>query len=279
MVVVLAGPALTETLADVCLLEHGGEPLVRARVLDGLPQHAGWIATGELGGDEAALLELLRRAGRDAGGGPVRADVAATLAAQGVAWAFALPAAAALLLRRRVPGLDPARSALRLGEGSVPAEVGVGAGVHTLPGDALADAPDAHVLRGEAALLDALWEGLEVLLAPLLAALRAATGRPERALWRVAHDALANALVAVGEVADARDEAWALWAAASPRAPARLRGRARPVALTLPSGARAPLLLRAGCCLVWRADGQRTCAGCPLTPDEERPALVAAEAG
>jgi len=271
----VAGPTLDDTLDAIGALRAHGAPLAPAAAL-GAPPTAGdgWVpAAALLGEDDAPREALLARAAADAG---PRRDVAATLAAQGVAWALAAPAVAAVVLRRRLPGLTAERTALRLGDGWVPTAAGLGGEVRVLPADPLAGAPDAVPVADEAALLDALWTDLEALLARLLAGLSRATRRPERALWRVAHDAVASAFLTAGEAAGRREDARALWHAAAGRAPARLRGRARPVDLAVPGGGRAPLLLRAGCCLIWRAGtGAPTCAGCPLTPDEERAARLA----
>ncbi len=274
MPVEVARAALAETLGALVRLQARGAPLVRARPLGQVAAGEGWTAPEDLAAPEA-LSALLGRTAADLTPGALRPDVAATLAAQNVAWVLALPAVAALVADRRVPELAPGRAALRIGAGALPEEAALGGGVHVLAGDPLAGADDARVVAGEDELVDALWHGLEALLAPLLAALAERTGRPERALWRMVHDVVANAAVAVGEAAGARPRAWALWARAAERAPVRLRGRARPAEVVLSSGARTPLLLRGGCCLYWRADGGSTCPGCPLTPETQRAALLA----
>ncbi len=190
-----------------------------------------------------------------------RRDIAATFAAQAHAWSVAAPMVAALLLAGRVPVLD--------------VEAAMLADVEATRGPRVGARPGAAVVAGAGAE-DALWAALASHLAVLAPALSAATGRPEKALWRVAHDSAAQAFTVVGELTGRRDEAHAAWTRAAARAPGPLQGRARPVTLDV-AGTPEVVLLRAGCCLAYRCAAYgEPCVGCPLTPDDERAARLAA---
>jgi len=206
-----------------------------------------------------------------------RSDIPATFVAQLHAWALSAPPAAALLATRRVPVLAPASVAIAPARGTrAPAFGLLDTTIAVLPGDAAAGAPGTLTVADRDGLVRVLWAAVEAHLELLVPALSTATGRPERALWRVGHDAVAMAITGLGELWDARPAAWALWGDASRLAPPRLAGGARPVLVDV-EGSPEMVLERAGCCLAYRCPAfPQPCVGCPLTPPAERPARLAA---
>ena len=185
--------------------------------------------------------------------------------------------AAALLSTGRVPALDPACVAIAPARGTRAPAFGLRATtIAVLPGDPAAGAPGTRTVPGRAGLAGVLWRAVAGHLDLLVPALAAASGRPRRALWRVAHDGVAGAITGLGELTDARAAAWALWEEVGSHAPARLAGGARPVLVEV-EGTQEMVLERAGCCLAYRCPAfPQPCVGCPLTPAAERPARLAA---
>jgi len=206
-----------------------------------------------------------------------RADIPATFVAQLHAWALTAPMAAALLATARVPVLVPAMAAIAPARGTRAPAFGLHAtAIAVLPGDPAAGTSGTRTVADRDALAGTLWQAVEAHLELLVPALSDASGRPERALWRVGHDAVAMAITGLGEVWNARPAAWRLWDRGSRLAPPRLAGAARPVLVDV-DGTPEMVLERAGCCLAYRCPAfPQPCVGCPLTPAAERPARLAA---
>ena len=269
----MSAPAglIAETLAAGAALEVAGErPYTLAP--EGAP---GYRPAREHLDDRTALERQLDDGSAELG--VARRDIPATFIAQLYAWALAAPMAAALLSTGRVPALDPASVSIAPARGTRAPAFGLRATtIAVLPGDAAAAAPGTRTVPGRGALVGVLWQAVAAHLDTLVPALAAASGRPRRALWRVAHDGVAGAVMRLGELTDAREASWALWEEARTHAPARLAGGARPVLVDV-DGTPEMLLERAGCCLAYRCPAfPQPCVGCPLTPAAERPARLAA---
>ena len=224
--------------------------------------------------DAAALRRRLDEGRAELG--VSRSDIPATFVAQLHAWALSAPAAAALLATGRVPVLAPSSVAIAPARGTrAPAFGLLDTTIAVLPEDAAAGAPGTHTVADRDALVGVLWAAVEAHLELLVPALSTATGRPEGALWRVGHDAVAMAITGLGEPGTP---------APPPRrcgggdrlTPPRLAGGARPVLVDV-EGSPEMVLERAGCCLAYRCPAfPQPCVGCPLTPPAERPARLAA---
>ena len=226
-------------------------------------------AAGPLLEDLLARATLATRTGR--------ADIGATLLAEGYAWALAVRAVGILLFGRRIPALAARDVRLQLAtDGVTITGVAFAGGAYGVAGDGRAGDPALVVLRDEDALLACLHEELAAHLAPLLEAIAAATGRPLRSLWRSAGDRLGGAFLWLGEVIGARDRAWELGT--------RCMEREGPLAVGAGfrviehAGIAEPTRNRAGCCLIWRAPETATCFTCPLTRETERHARLEARA-
>ncbi len=241
----------------------GGHDVLATRI----GAQPGWLpATGVVSGGPA-LDDLLARATATTATG--RADIGGTLLAEGYAWALCVRAVGALLFGTRVPAMAPADVTLELaaGDATITAAAFAG-GAYGVAGDEPAGDPSLVLLADEAALLACLHAELEAHLAPLLAAIHAATARPLDALWRSAGDRLGGAFLWLGEVVGVRERAWDLGT--------RCMQAGGPLAVGAGyrviehAGIAEPTRNRRGCCLIWRADGQDTCFTCPLTTEDER---------
>jgi ferric iron reductase protein FhuF len=262
---------VAQTLAPGAALEIAGE-----RPYGLAPEGApGFRPALEHLRDAAALRRQLDEGRAELG--VRRPDIAATFVAQLHTWALTAPVAAALLATGRAPVLAPASVAVARARGTRAPAFGLhGTTIAVLPGDVAAGAPETCTVADRDALVGVLWTAVAAHLELLVPALRQASGRPERALWRVGHDAVAIAITGLGELWNARAAAWALWEEASRLAPAPLAGGARPVLVDV-EGSEEMMLERAGCCLAYRCPAfPQPCVGCPLTPAAERPARLAA---
>ena len=211
-----AAGLVAETLAPGAALEIAGQ-----RPYGLAPEGArGFRPALEYLRDAAALRRRLDEGRAELG--VSRSDIPATFVAQLHAWALSAPAGGRA-------ARDGARAGPRSRLGGDRARArhprtGVRAPRHDdrgAAGDAAAGAPGTHTVADRDGLVGVLWAAVEAHLELLVPALSMATGRPERALWRVGHDAVAMAITGLGELWDARPAAWALWGR---RAGSRRRG-------------------------------------------------------
>jgi len=249
----------------------GGHDVLAARVV----APAEWTPAIRVTADGPLLDDLLARATAASGTG--RADIGATLLAEGYAWGLAVRAVGALLFGRRIPAMGPGDVALEFGaaDTTVTGAAFTG-GAIGVAGDAREGDPSLAVVADEDALLARLHEELGAHLEPLLVALSARSGRPLLALWRSAGDRLGGAFLWLGEVAGVRERAWELGT--------RCMDRNAPLAVGAGfrvlehAGIAEPTRNRRSCCLIWRAEEGQTCFTCPLTSEAERRARLEARA-
>lgn len=261
---------LAETLA-AARAHFGGHDVLGTRI--GAP--AGWLPAGELIYPGPGLDELLAKATATTGGN--RADIGGTLMAEGYAFALALRAVGTLLFGTRIPAMAPAEVCLQFAAGDATITgVAFAGGAYGVAGDAREGHRALVVVADEDALLAQLHTEMQAHLAPLLTAIAAATGRPERALWRSAADRLGGAFLWLGEVVGMRERAWDLGARCM-RTGGPLAGGAGFRVLEH-AGIAEPTRDRRGCCLIYRVEGNDTCFTCPLTSEAERRARLAARA-
>jgi hypothetical protein len=194
----------------------------------------GWATTAELAGPR--LHDALRACGESLN--TDRPDIQGQRLVEVVTWLLAVPIATALIEERPLPDLHPDRVELWIGD-----EPPDGNGLKRLT-DATHDGrPDEH---------------LTAHLTPLIAAVNAATKRPETALWRAVKDRTDGAIAWIAETSGRRPRAFEL-----------LRDRAELRLLDL--GTHETLLhVREGCCLYYRTPANVKCFSCPLLDDEER---------
>ena len=187
---------IARTLGRVSSAGDGGLDLSsRARV----PDEPGWVRVDELAADGDLLADLMDRIGQAYGEGG--RPFTGTNLLRGYLWRMLTPAAAALLLERRLPDLRAESVALRFGgDGSVEDVAFAGERFTVLPQDPDAAHPVAMVLPSDREILFALRAALaETHLAALVPALRGLGGRRgSRALRRVFADSCAEAFVFVG---------------------------------------------------------------------------------
>ena len=206
-----------------------------------------------------------------------RADIGGTLLAEGYAFALALRAVGTLLFGTRIPAMARDEVCLQFAAGDATITgMAFAGGAYGVAGDPRDGDPALVTVAGEDALLEQLHAELHAHLAPLLAAIAAATGRPERALWRSAGDRLGGAFLWLGEVVGMRERAWDLGS--------RCMRSGEPLAagagfrVLEHAGIAEPTRNRRGCCLIYRVEGNATCFTCPLTTEAERRARLDARA-
>ncbi len=249
----------------------GGHDVLAARL--GTPH--GWLAATDLTAGATTLEDLLARATHATR--TCRADIGGTLLAEGYAWALSVRAVGTLLVGRRIPALAPHEVRLQFAAADATITgVAFAGGAYGVAGDTHTGDPSIVVLPDDEALLERLHEELRAHLAPLLAAIAAATGRPLGALWRSAGDRLGGAFLWLGELIAERERAWELGT--------RCLQREGPLAVGAGfrviehAGIAEPTRNRAGCCLIWRAEAGTTCFTCPLTTEAQRRARLEARA-
>ncbi len=264
-----AGP-LGETFA-AARAHFGGHDVLAVRVA----APAGWMAAAAITAGGPPLDDLLERA--TAASGTARADIGATLLAEGYAWGLAVRAVGTLLFGRRIPAMAPREVALEFAAADTTVTgVAFTGGAIGIEGDARAGDPALVLVADEDALLARLHDELAGHLEPLLAGLSARSGRPLGALWRSAGDRLGGAFLWLGEVIGARDRAWELGT--------RCMDRAGPLGVGAGfrvlehAGIAEPTRNRRSCCLIWRAQDGQTCFTCPLTSEGERRSRLEARA-
>ena len=261
---------LGQTLA-AARAHFGGHDVLGTRLL----AQEGWLPATERIHPGPAVDDLVARA--TATSQTERADIGGTLLAEGYAWALAVRAVGTLLFGELVPAMAPDEVWIELAAGDATITgVAFAGGAYGIAGDPRAGDPSLVVLADAAALLACLHEELRAHLAPLLATISDATGRPLRALWRSAGDRLGGAFLWLGEVVGVRERAWDLGT--------RCMQASGPLAVGAGfrvlehAGIAEPTRNRRSCCLIWRADGQGTCFTCPLTPEADRRARLEARA-
>jgi hypothetical protein len=261
---------LADTLA-ASRAHFGGHDVLGTRI--GAP--AGWLPARAATTAGATLDDLLARATSTTATG--RADIGGTLLAEGYAWALAMRAVGTLLFGRRIPAMAPDEVMLELAAGDATVTgMAFAGGAYGVAGDERAGDPALVILADEDALLAQLHAELEAHLAPLLAAISLATGRPLRALWRSAGDRLGGAFLWLGEVVGVRQRAWELGTRCM-QAVGPL-GVGAGFRVVEHAGIAEPTRNRRSCCLIWRAEGQDTCFTCPLTSEAQRRARLEARA-
>jgi hypothetical protein len=233
---------------------------------------AAWLSRDELLGCAAQLdaVAAVATGGYDTD----RPDILGTRFLEIWTWLVATPAAATVLLDRRLPDVSAASVVLCPGLWADPAPVGLrSARFWCLPADPAARHPDATVVADERALALELNAALrERHLAPLIDAVAERSRRARRALWRSATDQLVGAFARAGEAMGAHEEGCRLARLAAGGEPP-MRGSGRIDRL---SGY--PLHVRDGCCLSYRLPDGPHCLSCPLLDEAERALRVAAGA-
>ena len=264
------GEALTQTLA-AARAHFGGYDVLGTRL--GAPDD--WLTASELAASPVALADLLARATERTASG--RADIGATLMAEGYAFALALRAVGTLLFGTRIPAMAPAEVALQFADdGTTITGVAFPGAAYGVAGDACAADPSLTLVADEAALLAQLHVELEDHLEPLLEAIAARTGRPLRALWRSAGDRLGGAFLWLGDVVGMRERAWELGTLCMEGSGPLAVGAGFRVLEH--AGIAEPTRNRRGCCLIYRVEGNDTCFTCPLTSEAQRRERLAARA-
>jgi hypothetical protein len=259
---------LAETFAAVPAPAYGAHT--------GPPPAGDWLDVAALTGDAGGLERLMAVAA--AGYDTDRRDIKGIRLVELWTWVVAAPAAASVLLARRLPDLAAANLRLNAALFDVPGPVALRAPrFWCLPDDADADHPDATVVADERALLAELNAALAARhLAPLIASVSAMTGRGPRALWRGAADRVVDAFTWTGEQLGRVDEAAGLARLAVDAEPP-LRARARMRVYAFAGLAPHTLHLRDGCCLYYRLPDGPKCVNCPLLDDSERAARLEAD--
>ena len=235
----------------------------------------GWLSLDDVCGEAYADVLDTAAAGYDT----TRSDIRGNRLLEIWTWLVATPAAATVLLDRRlpdvcaenvlvVPGLwvDPAPVALRSGR------------FWCLPDDDAADHPDAIVVADERALVLQLNAMLrERHLETLIEVVAERSRRGRRALWRGATDQLVGAFTRAGAALDREADAMAL-ARIAGAGERPMRAEVRIERFELDDLPPYTMHLRDGCCLYYRVRGRPpNCSNCPLIDDERRVELLAAE--
>ncbi len=262
--------ALAQTLA-AARAHFGGWDVLGTRL--GAPDD--WLPATELIRPGPRLDDLLAKATATAG--TDRADIGATLLAEGYAFALSLRAVGTLLFGTRIPAMAPDELRLEFAAGDATITgVAYAGGAYGVAADPCAGDPSLALLPDEDALLAQLHAELQDHLEPLLSAIADATGRPLRALWRSAGDRLGGAFLWLGEVVGMRERAWDLGT--------RCMQAGGPLAVGAGfrvlehAGIAEPTRNRRSCCLIYRVAGNDTCFTCPLTSEAMRRERLAARA-
>ena len=235
----------------------------------------GWLSVDDVCGDAYTEVVDVAAAGYDTN----RSDIRGNRMLEIWTWLVATPAAASLLLDRRLPDVGADNVAVVPGLWVDPAPVAVRRGrFWCLPDDPAADHPDATVLPDERALvleLNALLR--ERHLPTLIETVAVRSRRGRRALWRGATDQLVGAFLRAGTALRCEDDAVAL-ARIAGDGERPMRAQVRIERFELDDLPPHTMHLRDGCCLYYRVDGRPPhCSNCPLVGDDQRVKLLAAE--
>jgi hypothetical protein len=255
---------------DDSLARLGGR--VHAARLD---QPDGWLTLANVCGDAYADVLTVASAGYETN----RSDIRGNRMLEIWTWLVATPAAATLLLDRRLPDVCAGNVTVVPGLWVDPAPVALRSGrFWCLPDDAAADHPDATVLPDERALVLELNAMLrERHLPELIETIAQRSRRGRRALWRSATDMLVGAFTRAGTALDREPDALEL-ARIAGDGEKPLRAEVRIERFELDGLPPHTMHLRDGCCLYYRVDGRPpNCSNCPLVDDERRVELLTAE--
>jgi hypothetical protein len=204
----------------------------------------GWATTSELAGPglETALALCGAALRTD------RRDIQGQRLVEAVTWRLAVPHAVALVTGIEAPDLSAANALVWIGDDP---PGGNGVAMRAASTRDLADLETTNAFLAAEHL------------APLVAAVNAATRRPAEALWRAVDDRLAAAVTWIAQMTGANARAFEL-----------LDGKAELRLLDL--GTYELLLhVRKGCCLYYRTPIAVKCFSCPLLDDDGRRRLVA----
>lgn len=237
----------------------------------------GWLDIDAVAGDRDRFLAAMEYAA--AGYDTARMDIKGNRFLEIWTWLVATPAAATILLDRRLPDIAAANLAVHPQPFGEIAPVALRSPrFWCLPVDPAAGHADATVVEDERALVLELNAMLARRHLPaLVAATNAHCRRGQRALWRSATDQLIGAFTRAGAALEREDDAVALARIAGEgETPMRTEVRIRRFELDgLPSHT---MHLRDGCCLYYRVNGRPpNCSNCPLIDEERRVELLAAE--
>jgi hypothetical protein len=235
----------------------------------------GWLSPHDVCGDAYADVVDVAAAGYDT----ARSDIRGNRLLEIWTWLMATPAAATLLLDRRLPDVGADNVTVVPGLWVDPAPVALRSGrFWCLPGDAAVDHPDATIVGVERALVLELHAMLrERHLPELIETIAVRSRRGRRALWRGATDQLVGAFTRAGTALGCEADALALARIAGDgerpmRAPVRIER------FELDDLPPYTMHLRDGCCLYYRVDGRPPhCSNCPLVDDDRRVQLLTAE--
>jgi len=232
----------------------------------------GWLGRDDLLASRPTLDAVMEVA--TSGYDTDRLDILATRFVEIWTWLIATPAAASVLLARRLPDVSAANLAVHPGLWADPAPVALRAPrFWCLPADPAAGHPDATVVADDAALALALNATLrERHLAPLIETVAGFSLRGRRALWRSATDQLVGAFVRAGEATGNAEEGCRLARLAAAGDPP-MHGQAR-----IDRHGGQPVHVRDGCCLYYRLPDGPHCLNCPLLDADERARRLAAGA-
>jgi hypothetical protein len=232
-----------------------------------------WVSRDDLLTSDALLAEVAAVA--TTGYATDRADILGTRFLEIWTWLVATPAAATVLLDRRLPDLSAANVAVAPGLWADPAPVGLRTGrFWCLPGDVAAGHPDATVVADEGALARELNATLrDRHLAPLVEAVADRSRRGRRALWRSATDQLVGAFARAGEAMGDAEQGYRLAQLVAAGEPP-MRSKAR-----IDRHVGYALHVRDGCCLSYRLPDSDHCVNCPLLGEDERARRLLADRG
>jgi hypothetical protein len=235
----------------------------------------GWLALDDVCGDAYADVVDIAAAGYDT----ARSDIRGNRLLEIWTWLVATPAAATVLLDRRLPDVGADNLTVAPGLWVDPAPVALRSGrFWCLPGDTAADHPDATVVPDERALVLELNATLrERHLPALIETIAVRSRRGRRALWRGATDQLVGAFTRAGAALGCAADALTL-ARIAGDGEAPMRSEVRIKRFEFDDLPPYTMHLREGCCLYYRVDGRPPhCSNCPLVDDERRVQLLTAE--
>lgn len=235
----------------------------------------GWLSVDDVRGHAYAEVLDIAAAGYDTS----RSDIRGNRMLEIWTWLVTTPAAATLVLDRRLPDISAGNLSVVPGLWVDPVPVALRSGrFWCLPDDAAADHPDATVLPDERALVLELNAMLrERHLPALIETIAERSRRGRRALWRSATDQLVGAFTRAGAALDAEAEAIAL-ARIAGDGERPMRAEVRIERFELDGMAPHTMHLRDGCCLYYRVNGRPpNCSNCPLVDADRRVELLTAE--